>query len=334
MCAPEGASLSGNTSYFSPQLKCCTYHPRLPNYLVGRALADLDFAFSAGRATLEQRIDRGLGVTPLGIEAAATFHLVYHHGQEAFGHAESLRCPHYLEEGGGRCGIWRHRNSICATWFCKHERGAIGMAFWHRLRDLLMAIEASLAVWCVVESDLDAEALASLFPERPRPGTKTSLSAADVDGRPDTAMARRVWGGWLGRERDFYRECGLRVGHLTWEDVSRIGGPEVIVRSRLAQQAYQALRSEELPERLTAGTFRILSTGPENVRVVSYTGSDPLDLAPEVLEILPYFDGRPISQALRAIEKERGLRVEQDLVRKLADFEILLPETLRGASVG
>jgi hypothetical protein len=330
MCAPEGAPPSSNTVYFSPQVKCCTYQPRLPNYLVGRALEDTDFAFSAGRATLEQRIDRGLGVSPLGIDQTATFGLIYEHGHEAFGRAESMRCPHYLEEGGGRCGIWRHRNSVCATWFCKHERGALGMAFWHRLRDLLMAVEVSLAAWCVVESDLDVEAIASLFPERPRPGTKSSLSAADVDGHLDTAMARRVWGGWLGREREFYRECALRVGPLTWEDVSRIGGPEVVVRSRLARQAHQALGSEELPERLTAGTFHILSTGRENVRVVSYTGSDPLDLAPEILEILPYFDGRPISQAVRAIEKERRVRVEEDLIRKLADFEILIPEQPRG----
>jgi hypothetical protein len=330
MCAPEGAPLSGKTLYFSPLVKCCTYQPRLPNYLAGRALEDEDFAFSAGRATLEQRIDRGLGVTPLGIDQTATFGLIYQHGQEAFGRAESMRCPHYLEEGGGRCGIWRHRNSVCATWFCKHERGAVGMTFWHRLRDLLTAVEVSLASWCVTESDLDADALASLFPERSRSGAMTSLSAADVDGRPDEAMARRVWGRWLGRERDFYRECALRVGRLGWEDVLRIGGPEVVVRSRLARQAHQALRSEELPGRLTAGSFHILSTGRENVRVVSYTGTDPLDLAPEILEILPYFDGRPVSQAVRAIEEERGVRVEEDLIRKLADFEILLPEQSPG----
>ena len=203
------------------------------------------------------------------------------------------------------------------------------MTFWHRLRDLLMAVEMSLAAWCVTESDLDADALATLFPERSRSGATTSLSAADVDSRPDAAKARRVWGRWLGRERDFYRECALRVGPLGWEDVLRIGGPEVVVRSRLARQAHHSLRSEELPERLIAGTFHVLSTNRENVRVVSYTSTDPLDLAPEVLEILPYFDGRPVSQALRAIEKDRGVRVEEDLLRRLSDFEILLPEQSR-----
>src|SRR5713101_9404777 len=88
MCAPEGAA-EPNTLYFSPRVKCCTYQPRLPNYLVGRALNDEDFAFSAGRATLEQRIDRGLGVTPLGIDQTAAYGLIYQHGTEAFGRAES-----------------------------------------------------------------------------------------------------------------------------------------------------------------------------------------------------------------------------------------------------
>src|SRR5713101_6632134 len=150
MCAPEGAA-EPNTLYFSPRVKCCTYQPRLPNFLVGRALEDRDFAFSAGRATVERRIDGGVEVTPLGLEQSAAYGLLYQHGSAGFGHAESMRCPHYIEEGG-RCGIWRHRNSICATWFCKYERGAVGLAFWERLRDLLMAVEKDLAVWCVLES--------------------------------------------------------------------------------------------------------------------------------------------------------------------------------------
>src|SRR5687767_5199250 len=37
---------------FSPRVKCCTFQPSLPNFLVGRILSDEDPAMAAGRATV------------------------------------------------------------------------------------------------------------------------------------------------------------------------------------------------------------------------------------------------------------------------------------------
>lgn len=322
MCAPGGQHPHGSAFYFSPRVKCCSYQPRLPNYLVGAVLEDTDFAFSAGRETMERRIDEGVAVTPLGLRESARTGLLYDNSPEAFGRAESFRCPHYLEEGGGRCGIWKHRNSVCATYFCKYERGAIGLAFWRRLRDLLIEVEKSLAAWCVLESDMDEAVLGHLFGAD---ASRRSLTAAQVDEVPEPEVARQVWGNWLGREREFYRECAKRVVRLDWPDVGRIGGSSVAVHARLTRQAFEALRSEDLPERLTAGAIRVASNARDGVRVIAYSGSDPLDLDPVVMQVLPYFDGRPIRGALASIEKKLGLRVEEDLLRKLADFEILVP---------
>ena len=220
MCAPEGTPAERSSWYFSPRTKCCTYQPKLPNYLVGRALEDRDFASSAGRATLQKRLQAGVGVTPLGIGSARTFDVLYESGKKGFGRAESLLCPHYLEEGGGRCGVWRHRNSICATWFCKFERGAVGLEFWDRMRNLLMAIERALSVWCVLEAGLDLEALGTVFRADDRPGSREPLTAADLDGVPDPAVARKIWGTWLGREGEFYGLCGRLVEPLEWSDVA------------------------------------------------------------------------------------------------------------------
>ena len=322
MCAPGGARPEGSSFYFSPRVKCCSYQPRLPNYLVGRALKDRELP-SAGRVALERRIGGGIGVTPLGLNESPKLGVLYAHSQAAFGRAEALRCPHYLDEGGGRCGIWRHRNSVCATWFCKFERGAVGLAFWSRLRDLLLAIEESLALWCVAGSDLDPEAFEVLLLARGR--GHESITAGELDEVVPPVVARQLWGKWLGREREFYAQSARRVDPLAWDDVERIGGAEVAARARLTRRAFEALLSEGRPTRLTAGPFRVLSTSHEGVRVVGYSGSDPLDLDPAVMEVLPYFDGRPTAEALRAIEKELKVRVEDDLVRKLADFEILVP---------
>lgn len=40
MCAKAGDPPASSTLFFHPQVKCCTYLPRLPNFLVGRLLAD------------------------------------------------------------------------------------------------------------------------------------------------------------------------------------------------------------------------------------------------------------------------------------------------------
>jgi hypothetical protein len=317
MCAPEYPN--GNASYFSPRVKCCSYQPRLANFLVGGALADRDFAFSAGRETLEKQIASRVGLTPLGIEPSARIGVLYANSH-GFGRAEALLCPYYVDESGGRCGIWRHRNAVCATWFCKHERGAVGQAFWDRLRDLLTVVEVSVATWCVLESDLDPEAIDLLLRAREK---DPSLSPEDLDDRPSPRLSDRMWGSWLGREREFFLECQRRVSTLAWEEVERIGGSSVGALARVTRVAFEKAQSAELPERLVSGRLNIVSITGEAVRVVGYRGTDPLDLDPVILEILPHFDGRPTREVLRTVEEQLGVRVDPDLVRRLADFEIL-----------
>ena len=117
-----GASLEHG---FNPETKCCTYLPQLWNFLlVGGVLEDQDVD-ARGRASIEAHIDHGIA-TPLGLGRTRTYHVLYTTGTLKFGRSAST---HYLPEGGGRCGVWAHRESACSTWFCKFERGAIGFDF-------------------------------------------------------------------------------------------------------------------------------------------------------------------------------------------------------------
>ena len=309
MCAPPGETPDPGIHYFSPRVKCCSYQPRLANFLVGRILEDSDFSVSEGRSTIERRIDAGVGVSPLGLDQSKKYGVLYKNGLAGFGRAESLRCPHYLDEGGGRCGIWRNRNSVCTTWFCKHERGGVGLEFWSRVRDLLSNIETDLAAWCVAESNLGLEQMEAVFPTRRRPNERDGLTVADVDGVADPKLARRLWGRWLGREREYYVACAERVSPFSWKEVERIAGPTVAVRARLVRRAFEALNSQDLPDRLAAGGFQVMSSGREGVRVVGYSDSDPLELTPDVFDILPYFDGRPVERTRKALRKDMGVEV-------------------------
>jgi len=43
------------------------------------------------------------------------------------------------------------------------------------------------------------------------------------------------------------------------------------------------------------------------------------------MDLFPYFDGRPTRDALRQIQRRTGWVLDETLVRRLADFEILVP---------
>ena len=321
MCASEHETDTAEV-FFNPQTKCCAYVPALPNFLVGRVIADDTPAFAAGRATVEARVRAGVGVTPLGVDPPPGFAVLY--GQSSatlFGRSRTLRCPHYLEEGG-RCGVWAHRAAICATWYCKHVRGAVGYDFWKALHQLLAAAEQSLARWCVLELDPGGAALRRLFP--PVGTAARGIDAGVLDGTPDAAAQRARWGHWAGREVDYYCACARLVGALKWPDVLAIGGPELQIYARLVREAYERHRATEIPAALKVGPFRIMRLGAVNSLVCSYSSYDPIELPQALIEVLPYFDGRPTSHALANIEAERGVKLSRALLRKLIDFEILV----------
>ena len=132
MLAPVSGPAAGDL-FFDPRSKCCTYVPALPNFLVGGILLDPTPESAAGRASVEARIVAGVGVTPAGLEQPPAHGLLYQSAPDAFGRTLSMRCLHYRSETG-TCGIWRHRPSVCTTWFCKYVRGAVGLRFWTALR--------------------------------------------------------------------------------------------------------------------------------------------------------------------------------------------------------
>ena len=122
MTMPAGGA-SGEGS-FDSATKCCTYQPRLPNFLLGRILGG---PRGPGRTSVEKRIAAQLGVTPLGIARPPVYGAIFGAAMPGgFGRTPSLLCPHYVDEGGGLCGIWQNRNATCSTWYCKHVRGSVG----------------------------------------------------------------------------------------------------------------------------------------------------------------------------------------------------------------
>lgn len=323
MCGGEGREARGGETFFNPQTKCCAYVPELPNYLVGRALEDADSASAAGRETVAARLRAGVGVTPLGLGQPPAFAVLYGRSPATlFGQSRTLRCPHYLADEGGRCGVWKHRPSVCATWHCKYVRGATGLHFWQSLHRLLSEVERDLARWCVHELDPGGVALGLLFPAR---DDREAVDPHALDGAPDPERQSAIWGDWAGREADYYRACARLVGSLTWPGVLARCGPSVHIYARLASASYQQLMSAELPAALKVGPFHSVRFDADAQIVSSYNVYDPIALSARLIEVLHYFDGRPTARARADIAAERGITIDQALLRKLVDFKVLIP---------
>jgi hypothetical protein len=326
MLAPPSLSATEQDGvYFDSRSKCCTFVPALPNFLVGRILLDSTPESAAGRASVQARIAAGVGVTPAGLDQPAAFVLLYRNAADAFGRSVSMRCPHYASETG-TCGIWRHRQSVCTTWFCKHVRGAVGQRFWASLRHLLEAVERSLVAHCVLTLDPGTEAIQQLIvpPDR---RASSLLSAADLDGVSDPARYRAAWGRYVNREREFYEASARLVEGLTWNDVIRVAGAEVELAAALVQETFAALRSTSVPDRLRMGAVEMQPAGSDHMRLTAYRPWDPLVIPKALGDSLHFFDGRPTRAALAAAAADTGLEIDRAVVRRLVDFEVLVAKT-------
>jgi hypothetical protein len=297
---------------FDIATKCCTYIPDIPNFLAGQILLDTDPEFERGRAAFEDQMANHLIAIPLGVSAGSDYWALYRHATDnsGFGQTPGLRCPYYFAEDGGKCGIWRHRNSRCATWFCKYVRGSVGVIFWKYMDQLLSETERLLSRWCILQLDLGSEALELLFPPPP---------SERVSGHPQI-----FWGKWLGREREFFIQCANLVKDLNWQDVQRICGAELNLISQLTKKAFCSLTSFEVPPMMRVAQWKkVLPVSADVYRVWTYSQYDPIDLSRAILDSLHYFDGRPTQEAINLIFNQNGLRIENSELRRLADFGIL-----------
>lgn len=301
MLPREGATAG---AWFSPATKCCTFHPKLANYLVGAILADPGCAgaHAAVRARLRAGLGTplGLGPSPMGLLGAA----------EDFGRNASLRCDFHREDG--RCGIHAHREGVCATWFCKRERGALAARFWDQTLRLMKAIETTLAWACVIDLGLTPQQLAEL-PFHFVTEAKT----------PPLAVASRSWGAWRGREEELYLACHAHVAGWTWGEVAARGGVLVEAAARAVRAAYDELRDPGAPTRAVARSVETLVLDDETCAVHTYSPFDALEVPTALMREMHRFDGRPVAEVLAGLRAERGLAVSAGLLRMLFDFEVL-----------
>jgi hypothetical protein len=125
-------------------VRCCTYQPDLPNFLVGLALSRED----SGSEQIRRRLEAVDGVYVRGLAGTWEQRRRYAvQGGDVFGRDPTLRCPYWVQSDRP-CGIYASRISVCRTWHCRYEDGDYGRTAWKALRDLLAEIEQRLSWYC------------------------------------------------------------------------------------------------------------------------------------------------------------------------------------------
>jgi hypothetical protein len=103
MIAESRDAMEDNLSKpFAPDTKCCTFNPRIPNYMAGAILSDTDPAMEEGRRRITDRIRSGAGIFPNGVYPDLRYHLLYNERRREV-QGIDLR-PLVLQASGGSRG--------------------------------------------------------------------------------------------------------------------------------------------------------------------------------------------------------------------------------------
>lgn len=297
MSQPDPALGGAQKHLFRADTKCCTFHPKLPNYLVGGLLSDPRASLSEGQGRIRQRIAAQKGVTPWFIGPSVLDQHLYDAAKGSFGKARRLRCPYYAEEGGN-CSIWAYREAVCSTWYCKYDAGQDGLDFWMSTKRTMALVEKQLARYAMLKIDAEMvfDDMAADFYSRDQ------LSPAELDdAAPEEALYARLWRGFLGREEEFYKRCYEIVRGLSAADVSRLLGLDGEIKLGEFRRRLEAATLETLPERLVFNNktmVRWLADG--DVALAAYSEYDALALPGAVYPLLVAFDGRSSTAETRA----------------------------------
>lgn len=330
MCAKGGENKAAEADQISflPNLKCCTYQPTLPNFLVGAVLSDSSPEMAEGRRRMQERIRSRMGITPQWLSPPRKYRVLLDAARtSSFGRSKVLLCPFFVEEPSaegqsGLCSIWKHREAVCSTFFCKHEAGAAGHAYWTAQKQLLAHHEVVLSRHAAHEVSPDVAEPA--FP-------RMRLTLNDLEDKPPTDEDYvACWADWVGREEEFYRRTFEIVSTLAPAKLEELLALEPRTEELIASVAakHDAITTPRLAERLVLNPeLRATPIGDSGaMAVTTYSAYDPMMLIPELWAVLPEFKGdETVAEVKARLDEEKDVEIGDDLLLILQNHAILIP---------
>lgn len=195
--------------HYREDLKCCTFHPFLANYLVG-ALFHESGSTEAHRI-FRDKIERREYALPIGMVAPVRYQVEFNNRQEGdFGQREDWLCPYYNRENQN-CNVWRNRGVVCTTFFCKSSYGKMGLKFWEKLSNYLWYVELALLEEALVMLDFSPRQTMELLDYHNRhDGTAAEKKSWVLPEK----KARELWNGYYDDQEGFYKKSFEIVANL------------------------------------------------------------------------------------------------------------------------
>jgi Fe-S-cluster containining protein len=322
MCLKADQDPLPGTDYFKPNVKCCSYYPKLPNYLVGGLLADNNPGMDEGRKRIRERIRKRLGITPQAADVLKKYSvLIKSGGLKSFGKNISLICPYFASDGG-LCSIWKFRDSMCSTYFCKSIAGKQGLKFWNVLHNYLNQVQDILSWYALDALNCDVRAIWEYVNSR----QNDELGPEDLDEiPPDDETYRHLWGEWFNREEEFYRECYRVVESLSKEEFERHAGIMHKIYLKRLQDARNNVVNPRIPAILRKNPeLKAFETADGKVNVQTNVGF--YSLQKTLFEILSWFDGvKTTAEIQKMVYEKYGADLNDDYIHPMFFNQIIIP---------
>lgn len=190
--------------FYDEQLKCCTFYPFLPNYVVGGILLSDRETERKAQAIIKEKIIRREFSLPIGLVAPVRYQVAFNQRDEGeFGQRWDWLCP-YFNQAQGNCLIWRNRGSVCTSFYCKSSYGKKGLQFWKSLEDYLSYIEMALMEEALAYLDFSPRQVSDLLGYLNRQkATKAEMKTWILPKK----RALELWNGYYDEQEEFFKKC-------------------------------------------------------------------------------------------------------------------------------
>ncbi len=203
---------------YQAHLKCCTFHPYLPNYAVGALLQEN--LQSPGLERLKEKISSREFAFPVGVMAPFEYQFRFLSKEENhFGNDEKLLCPYY-DTGKNKCSVWQYRGVVCTSFYCRSDYGQDGLKFWAVLSDYLSYVEMALAEECLVQLDFSPRDLSNQLAYLNK---REFESDEAVQTRLSPEVDKSLWIGYADKF-EFYKKCFAIIQKLDRNQFKEIIG--------------------------------------------------------------------------------------------------------------
>lgn len=205
---------------YKENLKCCTFHPYLPNYAVGALL--LEPKKTSGILKIEEKIKNKQFALPIGIMAPFDYQLSFlSKNENDFGNRADLLCP-YFSVADNQCSIWQYRGVVCTSFYCRSDYGQDGQKFWSVFSDYLSYVEMALAEECLVQTDFSPRDISDQLMYLNK---REFTSAEQAQKSLSDSVDRSLWNGYT-EKLSYYQKCFAIVKELDRNQFKEILGPQ------------------------------------------------------------------------------------------------------------